>query len=120
MLLIVGWSAVVVWLNVRSGMGWEAAPWVGEDPVFYLVGYGCPWTWGIGETSHPSQFASWDRIDYLYSALTANIAIGLLAVAVLRFASKYLARAIVAGLRAFLSKPPPSNAKGHQGPNQGI
>jgi len=47
-----------------------------------------------------------------YWLLAANIAIGLIAVAVLTFASKYLLRAIVAGLRAIMSKPPPDKGNG--------
>ena len=44
--------------------------------------------------------------------LVDNIFYGLLAVAVLTFASKCLVRAIVAGLRAFMSKPPPDKEEG--------
>jgi hypothetical protein len=47
-----------------------------------------------------SEPNAWKRI-------AANIAIGLLAVAVLTFASKYLLRATVAGLRGSVGKPPP-------------
>jgi len=115
MLLIVGWSAVVVWLNVRPRiyglyMVGSLTPAPKEPTGTCFVEYGYPWacwfTWGEAFTIH-------------YRALAGNIAIGLLAVAVLTFASKYLVRAIVAGLRAFLSKPPPSNGKGPERASEG-
>ena len=99
MLLIVGWSSVVVWLNVRPRYYELILHRHGKHyPVLYAE-YGCPWGY------------SWQDVEYYdYTALAANIAIGLLAV--LTFASKYLLRAIVAALRALLSKPPPSNENG--------
>jgi len=111
MLLIVGWSSVVFWLNVRPRLVRF------YETESYLIMYGCPWIyaaqyhgnyWGRSPRLHAV------RPDYIedYWALTANIAIGLVAVAVLTFASKYLVRAIVAGVKSFMSKPPPANEKG--------
>ena len=42
MLLIVGWSAVVVWLNVRPRI--EYLPIPGQEDVVYHASFGCPWT----------------------------------------------------------------------------
>jgi len=110
MLLVVGWSAVVVWLNVRPRV----------DP-FAWIEYGCPLTCARTLDHHFSGEIPRVRLDYIddYRLLTANIAIGLLAVAVLTFASKYLVRAIVAGLRAIMSKPP-NNGKGPETARQGL
>ena len=104
MLLVVGWSAVVVWLNVRPRVEYEAS-----------VKYGYPWTsyvepWEPLRTSDSgpgyviNELVPPPQYDIRYWHLAANIAIGLLAVALLTFASKYLVRAIIAGLRAVLSK----------------
>ena len=107
MLLVVGWSAVVVWLNVRPTIciGYYRS-------VFYYAIYGYPWNYA----SAPSYYASRPGIHTAdidsYPALAANLAIGLLAVGLLTFASKSLVRAIVAGLRAFVGKPPPSKEEG--------
>ncbi len=113
MLLIVGWSAVVVWLNVRPRLYYFSL--VGEEPSLFSISHGCPWIYAFHPGFHidlPSRSSLREALIYEYWPLTANIGIGLLAVAVLTFASKYLVRAIVAGLRAVLSKPPPSDEKG--------
>jgi len=102
MLLIVGWSSVVVWLNVRPRVRYGTELFV-SDSYWCIIDYGCPCT-------HACSSPTVETLGY--RALLANIAIGLLAVAVLTFTSKYLARAIVAGLRAILSKPPPAKGNG--------
>ncbi len=130
MLLVVGWSAVVVWLNVRPRVRqWKRYLPDGLEPlVIDHVAYGYPWTCADRESVQSTQIPSrrfgsityWklvpgslpDEETIHYWPLTANIAIGLVAVAVLTFASKYLIRAIVAGLRAFMSKPPPDKQEG--------
>ena len=78
----------------------------------YVVSYGYPCDYAIGQSSSNPHPSVRQEDVFTYEGLAANIAIGLLAVAVLTFASKYLVRAIVAGLRAFRSKPPPDNEKG--------
>ena len=67
---------------------------------------------GIGETPDVTQFASWDSMRCGPWQLVGNIYFGLVAVAFLTLASKHLLRAIVVGLGAILSKPPPPNEKG--------
>jgi len=133
MLLVVGWSAVVVWLNVRPRTCEVDRTLVivpsSKEPVrCYLFEYGFPWicvsaTWldtpddsgaewlinrsemyALHEPRNEHHIDSWP--------LAANIAIGLIAVLVLTVASKYLVRAVVAGLRAFVGKPPPNKGKG--------
>jgi len=112
MLLIVGWSAVVVWLNVRPRVVCEVL-FISLNPPGSLTldeEFGWPLTVAVGvrsEQSHVRQFHN----NFKWP-LAANIAIGLLAVAVLTFASKYLVRAIVAGVRAIVGKPPPSKGNG--------
>ncbi len=123
MLLVVGWSAVVVWLNVRATAASDLP--TGDVYMPVAIRYGYPlcyaasFTMVSGNSPNPQrklpsiELSELHRYHYhSYPALTANIAIGLLAVAVLTFASKYLVRAIVAGLRAFMSKPPPDKEKG--------
>jgi hypothetical protein len=117
MLIIVGWSSVVVWLNVRPRLDrtvvFSQVGRPGLNPpqsVFFNEEYGWPFTVAVGlrldepPTLHPYPGYKWN--------LAGNIFWGLSAVAVLTFASKYLLRAIVAGSRALLSKPPPTNGKG--------
>jgi len=102
MLLVVGWSAVVVWLNVRPRVRYGTEI-LGLDFYFCIIDYGFPWT-------HACSSPTVETLGY--RLLAGNIAIGLLAVAVLTFASRLLMRAIVAGVRAFMSKPPPGNEDG--------
>jgi len=112
MLLVVGWSAVVVWLNTKPRR-------TNVLPDRYDYGCGFPWLYDFelvlwedpayGYEFRPPRFLQY---PFRYPALLANIAIGLLAVLVLTFASKCLLRAIVAGLRAFMSKPPPNKGNG--------
>lgn len=129
-LLIVGWSAVVIWLNVTPRFGRYCLL-----ARLASVHYGYPWDCivaGWDSDSAPpytSNRFGWARTPVFpkpsehqvhYWPLAGNMAIGLLAVAVLTFASRYLVRAIVAGLRAFVGKPPPTNEKGPWRPNQGL
>jgi len=116
MLLIVGWSAVVVWLNVRPHPPYPRSD--GPSPAvgLWVFQYGCPWKYGTQITAvnsgHPVRFRLDDLVIADYWRLAGNIAIGLLSVAVLTFASKYLVRAITAGLRGFVGKPPPGKGNG--------
>ena len=112
MLLVVGWSAVGVGLNTIPR---HATLYGLEDRTAgYFTGFGYPWTYAVAPPyfppSSPPGFRSADMISYW--ALAGNAAIGVLMVAVSTWGSKYLIRAIVAGLRAFVGKPPPSNEKG--------
>ena len=123
MLLIVGWSAVVVWLNVRPRI--EYLPIPGQEDVVYHASFGCPWTYAFDLdffASSPPRFGLSEALthDTWVWPLTGNTAIGLLAVAILTFASEYLLRGIVSGLRAFVGKPPPSNTEGPERPNQSL
>jgi len=112
MLLVVGWSSVVVWLNVRQ---WYKPK---ENGYVSFVNYGLPFTFAEGFSFDDSSVLLQAQPKYLYhpphwrKSLAANIAIGLVAVAVLTFASKYLVRATVSGLGAFMRKPPPDNEEG--------
>ena len=113
MFLIVGWSSVVFWLNVRPRR--VNTFWSGPDG--YVIKYGFPLICSeqrIYDLRRVAPHRSRGRFGYvlIYWPLAANIAIGLLAVAVLTFASKYLLRAIVAGLRRFVGKPPPAKEEG--------
>jgi len=115
MLLVVGWSAVVVWLNVTPRI-------MGSVPdeeylVPAVVQYGCPWSYAGCFTmlthGHWIGYPSFrPQMTHSYWPLAGNIAIGLLAVAVLTWASKYLVRAIVAGVRSLLSRSPPDKGNG--------
>jgi len=124
MLLVVGWSSLVVWLNVRPRISYMTLDGESCDP--YWIDYGCPWTYAFRANLDQSNTFRWGPMmdgaqiglekaalcDNGAWLLAANIAIGLLAVLVLTFASKYLVRAIVAGLRAFVGKPPPDKEEG--------
>jgi len=113
MLLVVGWSSVVVWLNVRPRRDSNRIylDLQGRDFVYYQ--YGCPLPY-VGTDHYSLETTPGFRPQFAinYRHLTANIAIGILAVTVLTFASKHLLRAIVALLRAFMSKPPPADVDG--------
>ena len=107
MLLIVGWSAVVVWLNVRPRF--TVAMSDGEivsDVVYY--GYPFPCAYSL----MPNDWWDADQLHVDYYTLALNVVIGVLVGAVGILPTKYLLRAIVAGLRAVLGKPPPSNSEG--------
>ena len=106
MLLIVGWSAVVVWLNSRPRH---------QTRTFHGVEYGWPWTLaGSRHLYDPVDAIPRYRpeLTFNYRALAANIAIGLLTVAILTLASKYLLHGLVAAQRAYAGKPPPHNEEG--------
>jgi hypothetical protein len=118
MLLIVGWSAVVVWLNVRPHKNCIEVPGrfrdVGTGPHACDQVYGCPWFYGRILYYHerpdpcpPLRFDIEKVVICDFPALAANAAIGLLAVAVLAFAPKHLLRRIVSVLRTAL---PPNEA----------
>jgi len=111
MLIFVGWSSVVVWLNIRPNVACMSDP-KEEGPIIAAVWYGCPWSYAAGFTVG-TRTAQGQRIRLpsvctidSHLALAGNIAIGLLAVAVLTFASRYLLRRMVSGLRAVFGKPP--------------
>ena len=123
MLLIVGWSAVAVWLNVRPRVhdGVEDTYLVDLRTTYYFVTYGFPWTVATRLCFHEGssiriESAAEFEPSYRRWPLAANIAIGLVAVAVLTLASKYLLRAILSGLRRLFAKPTTGNEKGHQEP----
>lgn len=112
-LLIVGWSSLVGWLNVRPRIH-------RNDPIVIdsiesqttVVYYGYPWAYTcvIFWDKRQDILRSPPTIDYW--RLAYNLLMGLLAVAVLTWTSKYLLRAIIAILRAFMSKPPPADVDG--------
>ena len=110
MLIFVAWSAVVGWLNCRLRVKHYDI----EGIRLYSPRFGFPYpmTYGVLNSDRPTltRFHPEHGLDSW--ALAANAAIGLLAVAVLTFASKYLARAIVSRLGSFMSKPPPGKGKG--------
>jgi len=115
MLLVLGWSSVVVWLNVRPRDGHTLIVATrSEELTISDIQYGYPSSHATVSLTHSRLARSHLGSDYEihYRALAANIAIGLLAVAVLTFASKYLLRATVAGVRAFVCKPPPDKEEG--------
>ena len=107
MLLIVGWSSVVVWLNTRARFGVVSS----EDNrmVSYCVFYGYPAPCAYAWNSYKVSDANPLHIDY--RLLAVNVVIGVLVVAVGAWASKYLLRRIVSGLRAVVGKPPPTDDK---------
>jgi len=144
MLILVGWSSVVLWLNVRPRVQeLEAAPITksgggfvdSEDPTqMWMAEYGFPWRhafafWdakggvsddsplGLVVTSFKPSGIPVPRLplsEYRLISwrLAGNIAIGLLAVFILTWTSKYHLRAILSALRATMSKPPPENLNG--------
>jgi len=115
MLLSVGWSSVVVWLNVRPHR--ETATILAtrlHELTLTKIEYGCPWSHArvtlIDNQFLPSGAGNVHTIRYW--PLAGNVAIGMLTAAVLTFASKYLFRHVVSGFRAAsVGKPPPSNAE---------
>ena len=115
MLLVVGWSAVVVWLNVRPHPPYPRID--GPSPAvgLWVFQYGCPWKYATQITAvnsgHPLRFRLDDLVIAEYWRLAAALAIGLIAVAVLTWASKCLARAFTVALRALFGKPPPENGE---------
>ncbi|MBC8873175.1 MAG: hypothetical protein H8E44_27390 [Planctomycetes bacterium] len=125
MLLIVGWSAVVVWVNVRPRVVGRATSFLDEEEISAtFVKYGYPWTYAHDldfVASSPSHFRLAEALIYDNWAwpLAGNAAIGLLAIEILTFASKYLVRAIVPGLRALVGKPPPSNSEDPERASEG-
>ncbi len=109
MFLIVGWSSVVVWLNVRGSRPQrEWWPVDGKLQETVLVHCGSPWTYAVLPATDP-VFSTRLHLDFIsYPALAANITIGLLAVVILTWTS----RAILSALGAFMSKPPPADVDG--------
>jgi hypothetical protein len=119
LLLIVGWSSVVVWLNVRPRVDSRVVftrittGFKPPESVTFNEQYGWPLTVAVGlrfdkpPARQPYPGYKWH--------LAANIAIGLLAVTVLTFASRYLLRRMVSGLRAVFGKPPPTSEEGNEG-----
>jgi len=115
MLLIVGWSAVVVWLNVRPRVNDRYIDTYinGQEDYVLWVEYGCPWTYASTHHLHdPWNETPPSRVHPTYVdsywRLATNAAIGLLAVAILTFASTCLVRGIRYAARVFVGKPPPT------------
>lgn len=93
MLLIIAWSAVMLWINVRPRI-LDCGNYSTREPVLCWVGYGWPWpyAWVYGHfrLSHLPQL----RPSYMWSywALAGNGAIGALAVAALTRSTTCLLR----------------------------
>jgi hypothetical protein len=109
---------VVVWLNVRPRLASRISHirFDAQEIVYGTVEYGCPWPYtSIGYKGDPSSLPVFRPYwKARYWPLTANIAIGLIAVAVLTFASRYLLRRMASGLKALFGKPPPANEESSQ------
>jgi hypothetical protein len=88
------------------------------ETVTYDEEYGWPWTVAVGLTFHNSTTRQ--LYPRCKMQLAGNITIGLLTVAVLTFASMYLVRAIVAGLRAAFGKPQLSKEEGPETPSKSL
>lgn len=112
MLLIVGWSSVVVWLNVRTRTASSSGgldDYTGEVMRTAYFEWGCPWSYaGVFLSGNEKLEPPILHPKYIfgYWFLAANTSIGILAVAVLTLASHYLLRRIVSRLRAVFGKPP--------------
>jgi len=111
MLLVVGWSAVMVWLNVRPSVRCLTIA-GSEEPIWHMCihYHGWPCMYGNTERIHkrsepclrPRPFPPTIlRYRFLFNLFAVVIC-----VAYLTFVSKYLLRAMVIGVKAFLGKPP--------------
>lgn len=101
MLLVVGWSAVAVWLNVRPRVVWRDHT---EDAIVVgFVRYGCPCSFASVHAIYEQQLSSRLHLDYIHDVrrLYANITIGLVAVVVLTWGSRYLLRRMACSFRDF-------------------
>ncbi len=104
LMLAVAWSAVVMSVNLIPRFGETAYPLTRPSigPTL-AVAYGLPWKYV--ETYHPRDY-DWSllsrdepsRVDS-YPALSGDIAVGLLLVAVLTWASSLLLRRVTSRLR---------------------
>ncbi len=116
MLLIVGWSSVVVWLNVQPGYGPTLTFATRSEKLSVSeIQYGFPWS--HASVSQRDSLISGLGSEYTihYWALAGNVAVGILAVAVLTWGSTCLRRDIASGLRAAFGKPPGTNEEGPRG-----
>ena len=105
MLLVVGWSSVVVWLNVTPRV--RHLPLLASEELVCKRDYGFPLTYAYATYLHPHTEPCPPLGFHLgilstcdYSALVQNIAKGLIAVVILTWTSK----AILSALRAFMSR----------------
>jgi len=97
LLLFIGWSSVVLWLNTRPRIDNVPLGYIGKDPQ-YTTNYGYPWPYAYAcrySPTHGDFFP--DRLFYpvLGLRLAGNAAVGILAVTVLTLISKYLLNRIV-------------------------
>jgi hypothetical protein len=121
LLLIVGWSSVVVWLNVlprrrhhveQFAFGDAIPQYVSEDTYGWPEKYSGRFSEGRNSPRllfRPALDDTWRISKWTVArALIINTVVGLIAVVVLTFASRYLLRRMVSGLRAVFGKPPPA------------
>ena len=89
MLIAVAWSSTVFWLNIKPHT-------VDISPQQFTYGYGLPWLcderylYGVPLDSSPWRHQRITTIGFHHRAFAGNVAIGILAVAVLTFVSKFL------------------------------
>lgn len=108
LLIVVAWSSFVVWLNISPRIARKETflGHSGENAVVGTIEYGCPWSYAsvlaMGERLMSLPF----RPSYInsYWELVGNIAVGMLAVAVLTLMSKYLLCRIVSGFKSRMVK----------------
>lgn len=96
MLLVVGWSSVVVWLNVKphSNIPISRSHGAGLFRADVTYGYPLPYAWEVhlfdGSAPHPPPLPHRCYEPFL----AVDVAIGMLAVVVLTWVSSYLMRGI--------------------------
>jgi hypothetical protein len=111
LLIAMAWSAVMVWLNTTPRV-WHVSHWVqGTKSMTVVTDFGWPW--------HYFRDIEFDRnpaLDLLilhdpkqsnHWALAADVAVGVLLVAVLTWASSQLLRGVTSSLRR--NRLPPSS-----------
>ena len=101
-LLLVSWSPLAIWLNVRAR---EAEIYIQRtDSTTYWAYYGFPWLFGAGTTNVVSStFRPGHTTVFSYGALFGDVVLGLAGVALLTRVSRCLLRRLMPILAAYTS-----------------
>ncbi len=96
MLLVTGWSPLLIWLNIRpyNALVFKRAL-VETDSEVYWCYYGFPWSyaWGLDNT-FPSTIHLNNMAIYSCWALAGDVVVGVVAVVLLTLVSRYLLRQV--------------------------
>ena len=99
-LLMVGWSSVVFWLNIRPQIyTFDLVAPVDDGSVYGIVHYGFPFVYASSRfTQHPSDPYAFHPHFWDSSNLVRDVVHGIVAVALLTWGSCYLLRRIKSGM----------------------